>query len=197
LRLVQFFFFGSIRSFELLHRFSPITQFSTYGDYYFTPFGFILTLLGTLLAAMKTIITNLILIKPSSSENATLPLSIHSPSPPSLSPSADYKPLPVPSPHYRQTSSVPAPSSFSTTTTTTDHIFHSFSTLFNTVFPPSHSPTSSPAKPAPRFIISGPTTSTGFFTFPKLSLSPPAPVVFALAAGFYPNDALGALYGRA
>ncbi|GAA6027386.1 hypothetical protein JCM8097_007817 [Rhodosporidiobolus ruineniae] len=32
--------------------------FATYGDYSFTPWGFILTLLGTLLAALKTIITN-------------------------------------------------------------------------------------------------------------------------------------------
>lgn len=32
--------------------------FATYGDYSFTAWGFILTLLGTLLAALKTIITN-------------------------------------------------------------------------------------------------------------------------------------------
>lgn len=32
--------------------------FATFGDYSFTAWGFILTLLGTLLAAMKTIITN-------------------------------------------------------------------------------------------------------------------------------------------
>ncbi|GAA6049615.1 hypothetical protein JCM3770_005036 [Rhodotorula araucariae] len=32
--------------------------FATYGDYSFTPWGFILTLLGTFLAALKTIITN-------------------------------------------------------------------------------------------------------------------------------------------
>ncbi|KAF8895889.1 triose-phosphate transporter family-domain-containing protein [Gymnopilus junonius] len=41
--------------------------FATYGDYYFTPFGFFLTLLGTLLASLKTIITNVILVKPSAS----------------------------------------------------------------------------------------------------------------------------------
>ena len=40
---------------------------STYGDYYFTPFGFFLTLLGTLLAALKTILTNIILVKQPSS----------------------------------------------------------------------------------------------------------------------------------
>lgn len=32
--------------------------FATYGDYYFTPWGFILTLFGTILAALKTIVTN-------------------------------------------------------------------------------------------------------------------------------------------
>jgi len=37
--------------------------FATYGDYYFTPVGFFLTLLGTLLAALKTILTNIILVK--------------------------------------------------------------------------------------------------------------------------------------
>ena len=30
--------------------------FATYGDYYFTAWGFILTLFGTLLAALKTIV---------------------------------------------------------------------------------------------------------------------------------------------
>ena len=39
------------------------TSSSTYGDYYFTPVGFFLTLLGTLLAALKTILTNIILVK--------------------------------------------------------------------------------------------------------------------------------------
>ncbi|KIY49866.1 TPT-domain-containing protein, partial [Fistulina hepatica ATCC 64428] len=32
--------------------------FATYGDYYFTPWGFFLTVLGTVLAALKTIFTN-------------------------------------------------------------------------------------------------------------------------------------------
>jgi hypothetical protein len=32
----------------------------TYGDYYFTAWGLILTLLGTFLAALKTVVTNLI-----------------------------------------------------------------------------------------------------------------------------------------
>ena len=49
----------------LVLRFIFITQTSssTYGDYYFTPVGFFLTLLGTLLAALKTILTNIILVK--------------------------------------------------------------------------------------------------------------------------------------
>jgi len=34
--------------------------FATYGDYYFTRWGFLLTLTGTVLAAMKTIATNLL-----------------------------------------------------------------------------------------------------------------------------------------
>lgn len=34
--------------------------YRTYGDYYFTPWGFFLTLLGTVLAALKTIYTNLL-----------------------------------------------------------------------------------------------------------------------------------------
>jgi hypothetical protein len=33
---------------------------STYGDYYFTAWGLFLTLLGTFLAALKTVVTNLI-----------------------------------------------------------------------------------------------------------------------------------------
>ncbi|TFK29429.1 TPT-domain-containing protein [Coprinopsis marcescibilis] len=47
--------------------------FATYGDYYFTVFGFLLTLLGTLLAALKTIITNLFL---RSSASPSAPTSI-------------------------------------------------------------------------------------------------------------------------
>ena len=43
--------------------FTGVTIFSTYGDYYFTPVGFFLTLLGTILAALKTILTNVILVK--------------------------------------------------------------------------------------------------------------------------------------
>lgn len=35
-------------------------MYRTYGDYYFTAWGLILTLLGTFLAALKTVVTNLI-----------------------------------------------------------------------------------------------------------------------------------------
>lgn len=35
-------------------------SFSTYGDYYFTTWGLVLTLLGTFLAALKTIYTNVL-----------------------------------------------------------------------------------------------------------------------------------------
>lgn len=39
---------------------SALLTDSTYGDYYFTAWGLILTLLGTFLAALKTVTTNLI-----------------------------------------------------------------------------------------------------------------------------------------
>ncbi|KAG6875627.1 hypothetical protein C0992_003059 [Termitomyces sp. T32_za158] len=66
--------------------------FATYGDYYATPWGFLLTLLGTVLASLKTVYTNF-LQAPSSSvrfskqdlENPTTvpaPLSRHSKLPP-------------------------------------------------------------------------------------------------------------------
>lgn len=44
----------------------------TYGDYYFTTFGFLLTLLGTLLAAIKTIYTSIIQSSPSPSPSSQL-----------------------------------------------------------------------------------------------------------------------------
>lgn len=37
---------------------------STFGDYYFTPYGFFLTLIGTLLAALKTIYTHVLQSSP-------------------------------------------------------------------------------------------------------------------------------------
>ncbi|KAI3611936.1 hypothetical protein WG66_016298 [Moniliophthora roreri] len=47
--------------------------FATYGDYYYTKWGFFLTLLGAVLAALKTILTNVLQSRPSSSE-ASSPL---------------------------------------------------------------------------------------------------------------------------
>lgn len=61
---------------SLLHFvFIILTSSSTYGDYYFTPVGFVLTLLGTLLAALKTILTNVILVKQPASSAPPLPFS--------------------------------------------------------------------------------------------------------------------------
>ena len=62
----------SYLTFVLKFIFTIPTSSSTYGDYYFTPVGFFLTLLGTLLAALKTILTNIILVKQPASP---LPLS--------------------------------------------------------------------------------------------------------------------------
>ncbi|KAH6903125.1 triose-phosphate transporter family-domain-containing protein [Coprinopsis sp. MPI-PUGE-AT-0042] len=53
---------------------------ATYGDYYFTPRGFFLTLLGTVLAALKTITTNLLQSRSSPIPKADL----HPPLSPSL-----------------------------------------------------------------------------------------------------------------
>lgn len=59
---------------------------ATYGDYYFTLWGLILTLFGTLLAALKTVITNILqsgsrrrltISNPSSSTKAHQPLKLH------------------------------------------------------------------------------------------------------------------------
>ncbi len=41
---------------------------STYGDYYFTTWGFTLTLVGTVLAALKTIMTHIIQTAPFSTQ---------------------------------------------------------------------------------------------------------------------------------
>ncbi|TFK89532.1 TPT-domain-containing protein [Polyporus arcularius HHB13444] len=48
---------------------------ATYGDYYFTPLGFLLTLFGTFLAALKTIYTNILQSSPSVSDQPTAPSS--------------------------------------------------------------------------------------------------------------------------
>ena len=47
-------------SYSVLHSGESELTIRTYGDYYFTAWGLILTLLGTFLAALKTVVTNLI-----------------------------------------------------------------------------------------------------------------------------------------
>lgn len=44
----------------MLHVDGTADNTRTYGDYYFTAWGLVLTLLGTFLAALKTVATNLI-----------------------------------------------------------------------------------------------------------------------------------------
>ena len=53
---------------QLFHHFQsdPFVIYRTYGDYYFTLWGLVLTLLGTFLAALKTIFTNVLQSTPSS-----------------------------------------------------------------------------------------------------------------------------------
>ncbi|KAI0705474.1 triose-phosphate transporter family-domain-containing protein [Earliella scabrosa] len=46
---------------------------ATYGDYYFTPLGFLLTLLGTFLAALKTIYTNILQSSPTAAKAEARP----------------------------------------------------------------------------------------------------------------------------
>ncbi|KAJ9107161.1 hypothetical protein QFC19_002821 [Naganishia cerealis] len=56
------FFKGKFTALKLVSLMPVIAGvgFATYGDYYFTAWGLILTLLGTFLAALKTVITNVI-----------------------------------------------------------------------------------------------------------------------------------------
>jgi hypothetical protein len=68
--LLSMFLFGARSSRQKITSLVPVIAgvgFATYGDYYFTTSGFILTLLGTLLAAIKTIYTSIIQSSPSSS----------------------------------------------------------------------------------------------------------------------------------
>ncbi|WVO16811.1 hypothetical protein L204_104497 [Cryptococcus depauperatus] len=61
--LISTVFLGSSFSFIKLISLLPVVAgvgFATYGDYYFTAWGLVLTLLGTFLAALKTVVTNLI-----------------------------------------------------------------------------------------------------------------------------------------
>ncbi|KAJ9119303.1 hypothetical protein QFC24_005774 [Naganishia onofrii] len=56
------FFKGKFSALKLISLMPVIAGvgFATYGDYYFTAWGLILTLLGTFLAALKTVVTNVI-----------------------------------------------------------------------------------------------------------------------------------------
>jgi len=61
--LLSYWFFGSLCSREKMMSLIPVivgVGFATYGDYYFTAWGLILTLFGTFLAALKTIFTNIL-----------------------------------------------------------------------------------------------------------------------------------------
>ncbi|KAF9260700.1 TPT-domain-containing protein [Marasmius fiardii PR-910] len=60
---------------------------ATYGDYYFTRWGFFLTLFGAILAALKTILTNVLQTRPSSL-TAKFNMSTDSPALPQLNPLA-------------------------------------------------------------------------------------------------------------
>ena len=139
-----------------------------------------LTLLGTVLAAMKTIITNIILIKPSRSQSISLPLSVHSPmySAP-VSPSADLKQNPLSNPHYRHTSPFPAePDPNPPASSFLVEFLTPLPTFINNIFAPS--PASSPKRmPATlqndlksTALSETLSISPGFFTLPKLTLSP-------------------------
>ncbi|KAF8186359.1 triose-phosphate transporter family-domain-containing protein [Pholiota molesta] len=116
--------------------------FATYGDYYFTAFGFFLTLLGTLLAALKTTLTNVILVKPTTS---TLPVSSES----------NY---PLPDESTGTQSAFPP------------NFFSALAALaMNHMFPPS--PSSSPAYPTKPLSPAAPPLSAPL-SLPKLTLSP-------------------------
>jgi len=68
------FLFGTRSSRQKLASLVPVVAgvgFATYGDYYFTTSGFLLTLLGTLLAAIKTIYTSILQSSPSGQAPAT------------------------------------------------------------------------------------------------------------------------------
>jgi hypothetical protein len=120
----------------------PFASIRTYGDYYFTAFGFFLTLLGTLLAALKTTLTNVILVKPTTS---TLPVSSES----------NY---PLPDESTGTQSAFPP------------NFFSALAALaMNHMFPPS--PSSSPAYPTKPLAPAAPPLSAPL-SLPKLTLSP-------------------------
>ncbi|EPQ51849.1 TPT-domain-containing protein [Gloeophyllum trabeum ATCC 11539] len=77
---LSYLFYGTLCSREKMISLIPVivgVGFATYGDYYFTTWGLILTLFGTFLAALKTIFTNVL---------QSPPISPLSPSTPAASP---------------------------------------------------------------------------------------------------------------
>ncbi|TFK53097.1 TPT-domain-containing protein [Heliocybe sulcata] len=78
---LSYWFFKTLCSREKMMSLIPVivgVGFATYGDYYFTTWGLILTLFGTFLAALKTIFTNIL---------QSPPISPPPPTTPSISPS--------------------------------------------------------------------------------------------------------------
>ncbi|KAF9523769.1 triose-phosphate transporter family-domain-containing protein [Crepidotus variabilis] len=167
---------------------------ATYGDYYFTILGFFLTLFGTILAAMKTVVTNMVLVKPSA--KPALPTSTDSHALQSSLSSNNHgqpysnptSPLPVdrkssyPNPHFRHTSPLPPATLTSSGSFIPPNFFSAlFNLTINHFFPPS--PHSSPIyafKPLSEHSTSTPDHHVplsnpnlrGLFSFPKLTLSP-------------------------
>lgn len=145
---------------------------STYGDYSFTAIGFMLTLLGTILAAMKTVITNVILIKP---QRLSLPQLTDPPMYSSMQESAMPSMTDTEeSPHYRHATHLPVESAPPTTSLLIG-FFSSLSTFCNTLLTPS-SNLSSPVTSLKelRLTISSddPSARPRSFKLPKLTLSP-------------------------
>ncbi|KAF8842847.1 TPT-domain-containing protein [Paxillus ammoniavirescens] len=72
--LLSMFLFGTRSSRQKIASLVPVivgVGLATYGDYYCTTSGFLLTLLGTLLAAIKTIYTNILQSPPSPSNTSS------------------------------------------------------------------------------------------------------------------------------
>lgn len=102
--ILSWYFFSSHFSRHRLLSLVPVVLgvgLATYGDYYCTFWGFVLTLLGTVLAALKTIATNALQSSPSAESSATS--TSHKPS----FSRAGFR-LPPPFPRHRLSIPVPA-----------------------------------------------------------------------------------------